>query len=242
MNKNSCLYLLIILFVSSCKTVSLSETSKTETTQQHVLGSIGSGKSFLLQKGFNSAALPTYKTPIKIALKVKPFKKQLFKSFLKAKALQSDHVNLNYVDSLDIKPRYIELEIADKVALVTALNTKENSNVKAYLSNNASANIITNLSMALNQQDFEKLAKAESVFLVENGLKTYALQLYDNGKKTDKISFNKAVIFAYKTANCCWQEDNRRNLNIVDLVDPFNSCPNKTYRSANKAKKKVKLF
>jgi hypothetical protein len=234
--------ILLVFIATSCKTISIRGASKASTTQSLVLGSIGSGKDFLLQKEFNSTALPNYKTPIKVAINVKPFKKHLFKTFLKARALQPANVDLNYIDSLDVKPKYIDLEIADKVSLVEALNTEENTSLKRHLNHNASANLITSISMALHQEDFEKLINAESVFLVENGQKTYALQLYKNGSKTAKINFNKVVVFAYKTANCCWQESTRHKLNIVDLVEEHNNCPKKTYRLARKAQKKVNRF
>ena len=61
-------------------------------------------------------------------------------------------------------------------------------------------------------------------------------------KKTETIPFNKGVIFQYKTSHCCWQEDKRHRLNIVDLVSKFKNCPNKTYRNSNRAKKRDKLF
>ena len=84
--------------------------------------------------------------------------------------------------------------------------------------------------------------KKNIMFLVENGLKMYALQLYKNGDKTDMIRFNEGVVFTFKTASCCWQENKRYQLNIVDIVEDFNACPNKTYSSANRAKKKVNYF
>lgn len=49
-----------VISAYSCKTINLNQSSQTNTTQQVQLGTIGSEKDFLLQKGFNSSALPSY--------------------------------------------------------------------------------------------------------------------------------------------------------------------------------------
>ncbi len=232
----------VMLLLNSCKTLSINEVSQTNTTQQVTLGSIGLEKDFILQSEFNNTSIPAYNEPIKVSLMVTPFNKQTFKAFTKAKALQSANVTVNYVDSIKRKPHYVKLQIADKVAVIDALNAEENSAVKTYLSHNAYANILMNLSMALNQIDLEAITKADAVFLVEKGYKTYVLQLYTNAVKTQTIPFNQGVIFAFKGSNCCWQANKRHKLDIVDLVTEFNSCPHNTYRSAKRTEKKINSF
>ncbi len=238
-------FLIIVLFtvtITGCKTSSIFQESQTNTVQQVPLGSVGLEKDFILQRGFNNSAIPKYEAPIKLSVFIKPFTKQIHKSFLKAKVSQSANVRVNYIDSLEVKPKFIQFKIADKIALIEALNSATNKGVRNYLSHNKTANVVSSISMAFNKQHLELIQQADAVFLVESGIKNYALQLYKEGKKTDRIQFNKGIVFAYKASNCCWQENNRHQIDIVDLVSEFNSCPNKTYRNSERAKKETKLF
>lgn len=239
MLKNFLFICLVIWLLQSCKTIDIRQTSQTNTTQQVSLGSIGLDKDFILQKEFNNTAIPDYIEPLKVSVRVTPFNKQTYKTFIKAQALQPAGVKINYIDSIKNKPKYIKLQIADKVAVIDALNDTKNRSVKTYLSNNNHTNILTSVSLALNQNDLDAIVHADAVFLVEKGLKTYVLQLYKAGVKTDIIQFNQGIVFAYKSSNCCWQENKRHQVDIVDLVTEFNSCPNKTYRSAKRAEKKI---
>ncbi len=242
MNKNIYLFSFIILLFCSCKTGSIYGEAQNATKHKVALGTIGTDKDFILQSGFNSAAVPTYKNPIKVSALVTPFTKQTYKTFLKAKVLQSANPNVGYVDSLKVKPKYIQLKIADKVNLIKALNEKSNQSIKDYLTNKTSANIVTNISVAFSSEVLESIQEAESIFLVETKSKTYALQIDKSNAEKQIIHFSEGVVFAYNTANCCWQENKKHQLNIVDFVTDYNSCPNKTYRSSSRAKKKINYF
>lgn len=232
----------LVLSMFGCKTISIHQASQTNTTQQVTLGSIGSEKEFLLQKEFNGNAVPNYKSAIKLAIITKLFTKQTYKAFTKAKALQSADINIYYVDSIPNKPTYIQLQIVDKVAVINALNNQENKEVKAYVSHNTDASVLTSISMALNQNDIENIASADAVFLIEKGLKTYVLQLYKDDVKTQTIQFNQGVVFEYKTSSCCWKKNKTQQLNIVDLVGRYNDCPNGTYRSLKRAQKTINYY
>lgn len=225
-----------------CKTIGLDQFSKNSTTQQVSLGSIGLDKDFLLQSHFQNTAIPKYLNPIKLDASIKEFNRHTFNNFTKAKTHQSAEINLSYVDSISKKPKYIQLEISDTVAAITSFNSKENKAVKDYLENNKYANVITLISMALNEMDLDSIANADAIFSIEENYKTYSLQLYKANKKFDEIQFNQGIIFEYQTSNCCWQENKRHQLDIVDLVKSYNNCPNKTYRYAYRAKKKINYY
>jgi len=246
MNKYIYLLYVAFLFLTCCKTItSVTQESQNKTVEPLVLGSIGSGKEFILQKEFNNTSYPTLLKPIKVSALKTPFTTSTYKSFLKSNKLQSISLNIKYIDSLEEKPFYVKLQIADVVSVVDALNDVSNSNVKSYLSINDNANLITDLSIALNTEHLKKVEQAKSIFLIEHTPKTYALQLHLDNNIKEVLYFNDGVIFGYKTANCCWQENKRHHLDIVDLVSTYTNCPNKTYRVAKKAsksKKKVNYF
>lgn len=227
----------LLVLMESCSTINIHQSSSTPTTQKLTLGSIGSSKDFILEKEFHNTAIPSYKAPIKVSVTAVPFNKQTFRTFTKAKTLQLTEVDIEYIDSLPNKPKYLQLQIADKVAVINALNDQENKAVKAYLSHGADANILTSISLALNQKDMEAIIGSDAVLLKEAGYKTYVLQLYKDAIKTQTIHFNQGVVFGYKTDNCCWQKGKTRQMNIVDLVGSHNDCPNGTYRSLKRAQK-----
>lgn len=231
-----------MLMLNACKSIDFDFVNQINTTKQVTLGSIGSKKEFVLQNGFKHSALPNYTEPIKLSVSLKPFTKQTYKAFLKAKSVQSSNINIRYIDSIPDKPKYIQVEIADKVALIKGLNDTENKEVKDYLSHNAYAQVTTGIDIALSLKDMEVVNDADAVFLEEHGYKTYALQLYKNKVKTQTIPFGDGVVFAYETANCCWEESSKHIIDIVDLVSTYNACPNNTYRSAKRAKKHINYY
>ncbi|SFZ93397.1 hypothetical protein SAMN05428642_103110 [Flaviramulus basaltis] len=242
MTRNFLKLISILLVLTSCKTIDFNQVSQTKTTQQVVLGSIGSEKEFLLQTGFNNSAVPSYKSPIKLSVVIKPFTKHTHKTFLKAKAVQSANIIVRYVDSLPNKPTYTQLQIADKVELIKALNADENTQVKDYLSHNPKGQVLTGISLTLNKETLEAITGADAVFLVEQGYKTYAIQLYKNKVKTQTIYVNEGIVFEYQTSYCCWQENNKHQLDIVDLVSKYSGCPNNTYRSSKRAKMNINYY
>ena len=226
----------------NCKTLSLDQESLSNTKQMVLLGSVGTDKSFLLESGFKPSAMPYYTEPIRVSVSKEPFTKTTYRAYKKAKSAQVYGSTFQEADTLQRVSGYIKVSIADKLALLTVLNQEENITVKDYLGLDAGGNIVTSVSMALKQQDMEKLLKAESVFLIEPQPKNYALQLLQSNKETEIIKFTQAVIFEYRTSNCCWQENRRHQLKLVDLVGPYDNCPNQSYRSAQRATKQTNDF
>ena len=232
----------LLLILTSCKTFNIDQPSQTKTVNQITLGAIGSEKDYFFQNGFNASAVPNYKSPIKLSVFIQPFTKKTYKAFAKAKALQPADIIVNYIDSIADKPKYIQLQIADKVGVVKALNGIENKGVKDYLSLHSYAQVLTRVSIAFGQKELENIMNADAVFLMEEGIKTYELQLYKGNKKTETILLNQGVVFEYNASNCCWKESKRHQLDIVDLVNTYSNCPNKTYRSAKRAQKTINYY
>lgn len=227
-----CLFLLL----TTCKTVDVQQGTPFTTTQNLALGNIGLDRNLLLERRYTSTAIPNYGNPIKLSFVVESFSKSSFKAFTEAHALQSQTIEIHYVDSLKTKPKFVSFKIADRVALIKELNSKENNGVKDYLELNPTAGIITDISMALKAEDLDLVLNSDAIYLVSHGLKTLGLQLNNNNSPTQTIGFNQGIVFGYDISYCCWQEDNRHQLHIVDLVEHSNACPISTYRKANRAK------
>jgi len=238
-------YILLVLVSScliSCKTISIDKDYQKTTTQNIQLGTVGEQKNFVLEQDYNHTALPKYQTPIKVNVSVLTFNRTTFKSFSKAKTNQNQGVTINYVDSLENKPKYLKLEIADRVAVLNTLNSKENKDVFNFLQTKTEAHLVSSIALVLSINDITATITADEVFLETTGIKNYALKLYKNKIAQQTILFSDGVVFAYKTSSCCWKQNKKYQLEIVDLVESDDKCPSNTYRFAKRAKNKIDYF
>ncbi|WP_323028564.1 hypothetical protein [Gelidibacter japonicus] len=235
-------FLCCFMMISSCKTVSVQGKQYQTTTKQVTLGAVGIDETYDFERTYSYSGIPNYTVPVKVQVTPIAFNKTKFKAFSTAREFQTSKVNLNFVDSLPEKPKFLNIETFDIVGLINLLNSSENGPIKTYLQNQNQSHVVTNISIALNEKDMEDLTKAQAVFIEHIGLKTLGLSLYSNKTLTRTINFNDGVVFAYRAASVCWRENSKYQLEIVELVEGDNRCPNQTYSSAKKAQKKVDYF
>jgi len=231
-----------LLAVVSCGVFENQSFSTADEVQAVVLGSIGNTSDDLFKNNFKIAALADYKSPIRVSVTPVTFSKSSYKIFLKARKYQMVNVNPQMNDSIKTKPKFVTVQIADRVALIDELNSSYNRTVKDYLNRQAKATLVTSISMALSQENINKIAQADVVFLAQNKLKDYVLQLHNGNDALETIKFNQGVVFAHKSSSSCWQENENLQLSIVDLVEGNTSCPPKTYKYAPRAIKKIDYF
>ncbi len=240
--KKTVFLLLYLVVVTGCKTIYVNQEAQ-KTVQEHMsLGIIGEKNGFVLEQSYHHIGLPKYETPIKVQVTPISFNKLSFKAFEKAKQSQNTSIKIDYIDSLDIKPQFLKLDIADRVAVINSLNSQVNNDILLFLKNQNEAHMVTTLSVVFNNETMDILKNAEEVILEQAGVKNYVLKTYQDGLGQHTIHFKEGVAFAYKTSNACWQENDRRQLKIADIVSFGNKCPKDTYRIAKRAKKKVNYF
>ena len=126
--------------------------------------------------------------------------------------------------------------------MISALNHVDNKGVFDILSFQETAGVITSVSLALDQNHYNTLRDAKSVFLEMQGDKDYVLKIYDNTQKPQEIALKEGVIFAYNVSNACWQQNKQFKIDIVTLTDQNSNCPKKTFKSAKHAEKKINYF
>ena len=232
--------LFIIALCTSCKTMVFDGNVHKLTTTDVTLGSVGLIKNNRFSSTYNNAAIPTYSTPIKVDATILPFEKSSYLAYTQAASLQSKNITvLN--DSLYEKPKFVQIHIADKLALIKALNANENASIKTYLGFNKDASIVTDISISYPEDILQSIKNADAIFLEEYSKKSYALQLHVDGKETEKVLLSDGVVFTYKSAKGCWKQDKRRKLQIVDFTNT-NKCSKNTFKVADKARKKQNLF
>lgn len=242
MIRYSKLIFIIAILVISCNTLKINQEFQKTTTQNLQLGTVGEQKDFILEQDYNHVALPVYNIPIKVNVSPLNFNKSTYNAFTKAKPSQAQNVAVNYIDSLDTKPKYLKIDIADRVAVLNTLNSKLNQDVFQFLKNKDQAHVITSLAVAFNNNQLDVLTQADEVLLEVTGVKNYALKAYKDNKLQQTIMFNEGVVFAYKTSSCCWKQNDKYQLEIIDLAEGNNKCPNQSYNSANRAKKEINYF
>ncbi|MEQ3663791.1 hypothetical protein [Olleya sp.] len=234
---------LIIICITSCKTISVNQERQQITTQNIMLGAVGNQKKFMLEQDYNHVAFPVYSLPIKIQPNLITFNKQSFNTFKKAQLVQNKTIFIKYVDSIKTKQStFLKLEIADRVGILKALHNKDNSEVFQFIKNNNQTHITTSISIALNQDHQTAIIQADEVFLESSGVKNFVLKTYINTQLQEIIKFTDGVVFAYQTSNACWKEDRKYQLQIIDLVESNDKCPSKSYQSSKRAKKKINYY
>jgi len=232
---------LLTIVLQSCKTFIVDSKNSTVTQRAVSLLHIGDEEDLLLESNYKNSAIVTTTQPIKVIVASNSFTKQSYKAFLKANALQNKAITVKYVDSLENKPVYVSVTLANKVAVLDAFKEKQNSSLREYLSLQDDARLITSISLVTNKARLTKINTAEEVFITPFGLKSYALELYSGGRLEERILFTETVVFAYNTSGICWKENKKHQLEIVDFVEGY-GCPSKTFKNANRAKKKINYF
>lgn len=234
--------ILILIVAASCKTISVNHENQTKTTQNIKLGIIGEQKDFVVEKDYNQTALPKYQEPVKLVISKVPFNKNTFEAYQKASMVQNSTVLVNYVDSLQPKPIYIKIEIADRLSMINSLNNVDNIKLFEFLQNKSDTHIVSTISIAFNAQIIDALDNADEVFLAHSGVNNYVLKVFKNNSEQQTILFNEGVVFGYQYSNFCWKENQKYQLKIVDIVERDDKCPSKTYRSAKRARKKINYY
>ena len=240
--KKKILIPLIFVGLVSCKTMIVQQELQTQTTQNLQLGTVGELKEVLVLQDYNHTASPDYQAPIKLKVNSVPFTKTKLKAFKKAKHAQNKNISVNYIDSVKIKPTFLKIEIADRVAILNSFKGDTNKAVTQFLQYKTKAHLISTISVVFNPDTALHLSNAQEVFLEQTGVKNYVLKTYQNNKQQQSIHFNEGIVFGYQVSRACWKENNKHQFEIVDLVKKNEKCPRKTYRVPKGAKKNLNYY
>ncbi len=233
---------LVIAFLSvSCHSVKVDKsTMKTATKNPIALGVIGQQKEHVTNATFAGAAIPNYQEHIRVKGTSTDFSQATFNAYLNAS--KENPYQIQYVDSLESKPAFVTLQVVDKVSLIEALKEDHNKEALRYIENQKKATMVTSVSIAGSEAILQELEKAEAIFLHSSAYKQYQLSLVKDGQRYKTIDFGEVTIFAYDLSFFCWGENDKKKLELKDIVDTRHSCSGKTYRDAEKVKKKINYF
>ena len=229
------LYILVAILCVSCSN-KIINPANFKTTEQVELGGIGVASNFVLDKSYEQTGIVTYKQPIKVAVQQETFNNTTYKAFEKAKFTSNKKTTIVYIDSVDTKPNYLKLEIADRISIIEAVNDTKNTSVKAFLKVKHEAHLVSQVSIAFPKQIQTSILSADEIYLQSYGVNSFAIHLYKKGVLTDTIPFTEGVVFSYGGSKFCWKNTNHSVWEIADIVPTNKTCPKGTYRSPKKDK------
>jgi len=199
------------------------------------IGSIISTQGKILYTNTEQIGVPVWNKPLNVQVKKMPFNKATYHKYATYMEKASKINSIAYVDSLPYKPKYVHLQLANKITIATILNNDDNKELKTYLEHAASYKLVTSIQVALTEEMITNFVNAEMLLLEQDSLKNTYLVLVTNAQRK-KMLFSELEVFGYEYASFCWGEDKYHNKKIKNLVVGDKSCPKETYKKAFKVK------
>lgn len=200
------------------------------------LGSVVQLKKNVLYTRANQIGQASLERPLHVRIKEMPFNKTSYKAYTYYTGQAHKANTIAYVDSLPVKPTYLQLELQDRIALTDLLNTERNDGVRSYLENDPHYKIVTSIAVVASESMSLQFLSAEELRLTQNDLGELFLELHQ-GKTKKQIAFGELQIFNYEHASFCWGEDQFNNRKIKAIVDG-KGCPKGTYKKPSKMNSK----
>ncbi len=239
--KKHILQLLLLTIIVSCNSIKVNKSvMHTATTAPVALGVIGMQHNKITYSDFKETAIPSYKKGIRLGVTTSTFNKDTYRAYLGHS--ESNKQNIVFIDSLKTKPSFLQLEILDRVTLLSELKKEENATTIAHIKNHEDVGVVTSVSVALSNSLLKELMDAEAVFLTNTNYKQYQLSLVRDGKSYKAIDISEATIFGYQLSYFCWGINGKRRVTLLDIIDEKSSCPKKTHKNAEKVKEKIDYF
>ncbi len=220
---------LLVVFICSCAPIKKIRTGTIETP---ALGALGKKEKSLLTDEFIQIGQPNLTSPIAISVTEQPFTRSTFRTYQELKKQKGELLEVEFVDSLPIKPKFLSFDMSDKIGLVTLLNKTENSEVSSYLSKDADYKIVSNIKLYLDPGKAINFIKNDGVFLVTDHKGALKVEVW-HGTKKELLSLPTTEIFEYEVSSFCWGEDTYGKLHMQALSED-GGCPSGTEKDPNK--------
>jgi len=221
--------MLLACIIFSCTPLKQGTSSKTQLPS---IAAIGKHDKSLLSTNFKQVGEPVLKERIAVSVRAIPFNKSKFKNYQTAKAQKGEKTHVQYVDSLAQKPKYLQFEITDKIGLKTLLNNAENDETRSYLIKDADCQIVSSVSLYMDEMEAYMYTGAEGIFLVTDINGMLQLELV-NGKQKQLVKLSKNEIFDYEVMGFCWGE-NVYGKPQIETLNSKGKCPDGTEKNARK--------
>lgn len=176
---------------------------------------------------------PNWPEPIDLHVQQLPFNKLTYMRYAQFMANAGKINSIAFVDSLPYKPKYVRLQIADKIKMASHLNASENTEVRAYLENDDAYKIVTTWNITFRDALMSKFMAATKVTLCEDSKMGKHL-LLAIGTFEERIPFSELQVFDYEYSTFCWGEDRYHRKKIATLLSGKERCPKGSHKKADK--------
>ncbi|WP_440879923.1 hypothetical protein [Tenacibaculum sp. C7A-26P2] len=232
---------IVIMVMSFFACGVLPEQNTFETFSNTVeLGVLGNKKKSIYKTNFEVSSIPYYKKFIKVSVTEKSFTKKIYKEYQKVIKETGVSEEFKYVDSLKIKPKFMDLIIEDKALVIESLNDLDNTNVKNYTRNMPKTKIVSGLRVVFQNNVKEDFKKADALYFRTDQQKKQTIYLFKNGKQIAVLDTSKAFIFGVKLSSFCWGGIDAEKIGFVSLVSDGENCTIQSNRDPKKLEKKHK--
>lgn len=193
---------------------------------------IGKKDNSLLHTNFKPVGEPHLSKAIALSVRAIPFNKAKFKTYQNLKTQKGENTFVTYVDSQPIKPKYLYFEIKDKIGLKTVLNGNANAEVRSYLTKDTDCQIVSGVSIYIDEMEADSFLLAEGLFLVTDTNGMLRMELI-NGNQKQYVNLSKNEIFEYDLMGFCWGE-NKYGKPQIETLHSGGNCPDGTEKDAQK--------
>lgn len=197
------------------------------------LGSIVQTKGALWYALSEQVGSPQWDTPLPINAQELPFNKASYTTYTNYMGKAGKINGIAYTDSLPYKPKYLRLQVVDKIDLVTRLNSKNNTAVREFLENDHAYKIVTSLDVTMADAMLVQFLAASTISLQENTQMGAHLVLTHNKQET-KVAFSEIQVFDFGFSSFCWGEDRYHRKQIETILSGTQKCPKGTFKKAAK--------
>lgn len=195
------------------------------------LGDIGKPSPRFSGKGTGHVGSPALSLPIALSLREVPFTKKKFREYAAIQKGKGREIGISFIDSLPVKPKYIFLEISDRIALTGELNADRNHGVREYLSRDPAHGIVTSISAVGDSRILERLIASDGIFLTKGRNGLMGLEVVKANSR-ESVPLAELDVFAHEMAGFCWGLDRYGVPRIEAIVPIGTACPQDTERKA----------
>lgn len=218
---NYLILILPILILFSCSSLEFNEDIQKKLPE---IGTVGVYKSYILGNDYQPKTILNIAEPIRLNVEtIKISERKFFQS--------KDSIKKGVLDST-----LLSLEILDKISMVKQIN--QNEQLLKYLKKGNEFRLVTQTTIHFPIDIISKFTTADEVYLFQEKQNTLSIQLRNENKIMETIDFNDGIIVDFTVSDFCWGQNDRRDIEIFDLIPIDESCGEDLYRSAKKVKEK----
>lgn len=170
---------------------------------------------------------------LKVDVKQLPFNKTSYLSYAKYMQQAGKINSIAYTDSLPYKPKYVRVQLLDRIGLTNLLNTEANKELRSYISNDVGYKLVTGLNITIPETEMPSFLQAEAIQLQKDNYDNIVLVII-NGERKKEYFFSELQVFDYQYSNFCWGEDIYHNLIIENIISQGQKCSKGTYLKVSK--------